>query len=240
MITRFHICLTVLNALLLVSTAAIGLTLWGQGAIDAGVVATALPLAWQTVTAAGWVSWEVTSIFENIGTVQEGMQSIAVPHSASIVPARAPLDVTRGEIRFENLTFAYGRGDAPPVVQNLNLTIRPGERVGLVGRSGRRQVDAREPVAAAARHRVGPHLDRRPGHRARDAGELARRDRHGDAGHVAVASLDRGQHPLRQAERERSRGRRRRAQGAGARVHRRAARLARPDGLCARTSASAA
>jgi ATP-binding cassette subfamily B multidrug efflux pump len=136
MITRFHTCLTVLNALLLVSTAAIGLTLWGRGVVDAGVVATALPLAWQTVTAAGWVSWEVTSIFENIGTVQEGMQSIAVPHLGVDRPGARALEVPRGEIRFENMTFAYGRSDGPPVVQNLNLTIRPGERVGLVGRSG--------------------------------------------------------------------------------------------------------
>ncbi len=136
MITQFHFSLTVLNALLLVATAAIGLTLWGQGTIDAGAVATALPLAWQTVTAAGWVSWEVTSIFENIGTVQEGMQSIAVPHSGVDRSGARPLEVRRGEIRFENLTFAYGRRDGVPVVQNLNLTIRPGERVGLVGRSG--------------------------------------------------------------------------------------------------------
>jgi ATP-binding cassette subfamily B multidrug efflux pump len=135
MITRFHFSLTVLNALLLVGTAVIGLTLWGQGAIDAGAVATALPLAWQTVTAAGWVSWEVTSIFENIGTVQEGMQSIAVPHSGADRAEARPLEVKRGEIRFESLTFAYGHG-AEPVVENLNLTIRPGERVGLVGRSG--------------------------------------------------------------------------------------------------------
>jgi ATP-binding cassette subfamily B multidrug efflux pump len=136
MITAFHTCLTALNALLLVSTAGIGLTLWGQGVIDAGIVATALPLAWQTVTAAGWVSWEVTSIFENIGTVQEGMQSIAVPHSGVDRPGARPLEVVRGEIRFENLTFAYGRADSSPVIENLNLTIRPGERVGLVGRSG--------------------------------------------------------------------------------------------------------
>jgi ATP-binding cassette subfamily B multidrug efflux pump len=136
MITRFHFSLTFLNALLLVTTAFIGLTLWGQGAIDAGAVATALPLAWQTVTAAGWVSWEVTSIFENIGTVQEGMQSIAVPHAGVDRSGARALTVARGEIRFEALSFAYGRGDAAPVVQNLNLTIRPGERVGLVGRSG--------------------------------------------------------------------------------------------------------
>jgi ATP-binding cassette subfamily B multidrug efflux pump len=136
MITQFQLSLTVLNALLLVGTAAIGLTLWAQGSIDAGQVATALPLAWQTVNAAGWVSWEVTSIFENIGTVQEGMQSIAVPHSGVDRPGARPLEVNRGEIKFENLTFAYGRSDSAPVVENLNLTIRPGERVGLVGRSG--------------------------------------------------------------------------------------------------------
>jgi ATP-binding cassette subfamily B multidrug efflux pump len=136
MITQFQISLTVLNALLLVGTAAIGLTLWAQGSIDAGQVATALPLAWQTVNAAGWVSWEVTSIFENVGTVQEGMQSIAVPHSGVDRPGARPLNVERGEIKFENLTFAYGRSDSAPVVEDLNLTIRPGERVGLVGRSG--------------------------------------------------------------------------------------------------------
>jgi ATP-binding cassette subfamily B multidrug efflux pump len=136
MITQFQFSLTVLNALLLVGTAAIGLSLWGQGTIDAGAVATALPLAWQTVGAAGWVSWEVTSIFENIGTVQEGMQSIAVPHSGVDRAGARPLEVRRGEIRFENLSFGYGRTDAAPVVQNLSLTIRSGERVGLVGSSG--------------------------------------------------------------------------------------------------------
>ena len=136
MITRFQFSLTILNALLLVSTAAIGLTLWGQGTIDAGVVATALPLAWQTVNAAGWVSWEVTSIFENVGTVQEGMQSIAVPHMGVDRIGARPLAVTRGEIKFEHLTFAYGREDSAPVIGDFNLTIRPGERVGLVGRSG--------------------------------------------------------------------------------------------------------
>jgi ATP-binding cassette subfamily B multidrug efflux pump len=136
MITRFQFCLTALNALLLVGTAAIGISLWAQGVISAGIVATALPLAWQTANAAGWVSWEVTAIFENIGVVQEGMQSIAVPHSGVDRPAARPLAVTRGEIRFERLSFGYGRTDAPPVINDLNLAIRPGERVGIVGRSG--------------------------------------------------------------------------------------------------------
>jgi ATP-binding cassette subfamily B multidrug efflux pump len=136
MITQFQFCLVTLNAALLVGTATIGIGLWGAGIITAGIVATALPLAWQTSNAAGWVSWEVTSIFENVGVVQEGMQSIAVPHSGVDRPDARPLAVTRGEIRFESLSFGYGRRDASPVVDKLNLRIRPGERVGIVGRSG--------------------------------------------------------------------------------------------------------
>jgi ATP-binding cassette subfamily B multidrug efflux pump len=135
MITRFMFSLATLNAALLVGTATIGITLWARGEIGAAIVATALPLAWQTANAAGWVSWEVTTIFENIGVVQEGMQSIAVPHSGVDRPGAQPLVVTRGEIRFEDLTFGYGRKDAP-VVSRLNLAISPGERVGIVGRSG--------------------------------------------------------------------------------------------------------
>jgi ATP-binding cassette subfamily B multidrug efflux pump len=136
LITRFMFWLTMMNAALLVATAGIGLWLWVTGVVNAGVVATALPLAWQTANAAGWVSWEVTAIFENIGVVQEGMQTIAVPHSGVDRPGAKPLEVSRGEIEFRNVTFSYGRADAVPVLNNLNLKIQPGERVGLVGRSG--------------------------------------------------------------------------------------------------------
>src|SRR5581483_3760028 len=102
LITNFHFCLTALNASLLVSTAAIGISLWAHSAVGAGVVAAALPLAWQLANVAGWVSWEVTAIFENVGVVQEGMQSIAVPLSGADRPGARPLEVSRGEIRFEN------------------------------------------------------------------------------------------------------------------------------------------
>ena len=136
LITRFMFWLTMMNAALLVSTAAIGLWLWATGVVGAGIVATALPLAWQTVNAAGWVSWEVTSIFENIGVVQEGMQTIAVPHSGVDRPGAKPLEVSRGEIELRSLSFAYGRKDSAPVLNDLNLKIGAGERVGLVGRSG--------------------------------------------------------------------------------------------------------
>jgi ATP-binding cassette subfamily B multidrug efflux pump len=78
----------------------------------------------------------VAGIFENLGVVQEGMQSIAVPHSGVDRPGARTLEVSRGEVRFESVTFGYGRKDAAPVLDDLSLEIRPGERVGLVGRSG--------------------------------------------------------------------------------------------------------
>jgi ATP-binding cassette subfamily B multidrug efflux pump len=136
LITRFMLSLTLMNTALLVGTVAVGLALWAQGAIAASVVATALPLVWQITNSAGWVSWEVSSIFENVGVVQEGMQTIAVPLAGVDRPGARPLEVSRGEVRFENVTFAYGRKNAPPVLERLSLVLRPGDRVGLVGRSG--------------------------------------------------------------------------------------------------------
>src|SRR5256886_2396265 len=136
LISQFIFSLSVMNAALLTATAAIGIWLWAQGTVGAGVVATALPLAWQIANVAGWVSWEVTGIFESIGVVQEGMQTIAVPHSGGDRLGARELEVPRGEIRFEDVSFNYGRRDGKPVFDRLNLTIRPGERVGLVGRSG--------------------------------------------------------------------------------------------------------
>ncbi len=134
LITRFHFGLTAMNAALLVATATIGIWLWASGAVGAGVVAAALPLTWQLANVAGWVSWEVTAIFENVGVVQEGMQSIALPHSSVDKPGAQPLEVSRGEMRFEHVRFGYGRPEA--VLEGFELWIKPGERVGLVGRSG--------------------------------------------------------------------------------------------------------
>jgi len=136
LITQFMGTLATMNALLLVGTAGIGITLWGYGVVSAGLVATALPLAWQIANVAGWVSWEVTGIFENIGVVQEGMDTIAVPHALVDKPGAHELEVPRGEIRFSHVTFTYGRSDGRKVLDDLDLVVRPGERVGLVGRSG--------------------------------------------------------------------------------------------------------
>jgi ATP-binding cassette subfamily B multidrug efflux pump len=138
LITKFTTTLAVLNALLLVGTTAIGITLWAQGTLEAGTLAMAVPLAWTIANAAGWVSWEMSSAFENMGVVQEGMETIAVENSLPDIPTARNLDVSgvHGEIRFERLYFTYGRSDGRKVLDSLNCIIRPGERVGLVGSSG--------------------------------------------------------------------------------------------------------
>ena len=134
--SNFILTLAVMNAALLTATAAAGLWLWSAGQLSAAAVATALPLVWQITNTAGWVSWEVASIFENVGMVQEGMQTIALPRSGGDRPGARALVVSRGEIEFKDVAFDYGRASAAPVLDRLSLVVRPGERVGLVGRSG--------------------------------------------------------------------------------------------------------
>jgi len=133
--TRFMVILATMNALLVVSTGAVGIGLWANGSIDAGTVAMALPLAWQTSNMAGWVSWEISGIFENIGQVQEGMQTIAQPNLLLDKPDAGRLEVNRGEVKFKNISFTYP-GTSKPVLEQFDLTIAPGERIGIVGRSG--------------------------------------------------------------------------------------------------------
>jgi ATP-binding cassette subfamily B multidrug efflux pump len=138
MTTRFMATLTCMNAALVVGTAALGVWLWLAGQANAAAVATALPLAWQIANMAGWVSWEVSGIFENIGVVQEGMETIAVPHALTDRPDARELEVRGGTIRFDHVDFSYGalaRGGRA-VIGDLNLEIAAGERVGVVGRSG--------------------------------------------------------------------------------------------------------
>jgi ATP-binding cassette subfamily B multidrug efflux pump len=132
--TVFGLCLSTLNALMVTSTGALALVLWTQGKVEVGTVAMALPLAWQIVNIAGWVAWQITSIFENVGVIQEGMMTIARPIGLTDRHDAAELKVTRGEIRFDNVSFGYGRDTG--VIESLKLTIKPGEKIGLIGRSG--------------------------------------------------------------------------------------------------------
>jgi ATP-binding cassette, subfamily B, multidrug efflux pump len=134
LMTTLGITLTMLNAALLVGTAAVAVWLWSRGRIDVGGIATAVPLAWQIANLAGWVAQSVTSIFENVGTVQDGMRSIAVPRQMPDRADAVALRVGHGAVRFEGVRFGYGT--ARGVLHGIDLSIAPGERVGLVGPSG--------------------------------------------------------------------------------------------------------
>src|SRR5712671_3682190 len=132
--TLFSFCLSTLNAMMVTGTGALALFLWTRGKVEVGTVAMALPLAWQIVNIAGWVALQITTIFENVGVIQEGMMTIARPMTLTDPPGAAPLEVTRGEISFEDVTFGYGRESG--VIEDLTLTVKPGEKIGLIGRSG--------------------------------------------------------------------------------------------------------
>ncbi len=138
MITAYTVTLTMMNALLVVGTASMAIWQWSAGRIAVGTVAMALPLAWQIANIAGWVARSVTGVFENIGTVQDGMRSIDVARQMPDPPGATELAVTGGEIRFEGVHFDYGRAErlVPAVLHGIDLTIAAGERVGLVGPSG--------------------------------------------------------------------------------------------------------
>ncbi len=134
--TGFTMLLALLNAALVVGTGLSAVLLFRSGHIAVGAVATALPMAWQLASMAGWVAQNVTSIFENVGVVQDGMRSIAVPRQMPDPPGARELTVTAGEIRFERLHFDYGRDRRAAVLRGIDFTIAPGERVGVVGPSG--------------------------------------------------------------------------------------------------------
>jgi ATP-binding cassette subfamily B multidrug efflux pump len=132
--TLFGFCLSSMNALLITGTGALALVLWTRGQVAVGTVVMALQLTWQIVNVSGWVAWQVTNIFENVGVIQEGMMTIARPIALTDRSDAPDLVVSRGEIAFEGVRFGYGRERG--VIDDLTLKIQPGEKIGLIGRSG--------------------------------------------------------------------------------------------------------
>ncbi|MEH6490992.1 ABC transporter ATP-binding protein [Halopseudomonas sp.] len=134
LVTQLYSLLYLLNALLLLGVTGLAIWLWVQGAVTVGAVAVAAGLVLRLWGMSQWIMWELSALFENIGTVQDGINSISRPQLVNDVPDAKPLQVSRGEIRFEQVHFHYGKGHG--VMADLNLCIKPGEKIGLVGRSG--------------------------------------------------------------------------------------------------------
>ena len=134
LVSGFEITNHILSMALISATAGVALWLWTQGEVGVGAVAAASAMALRLNGIAHWIMWEVASLFEHVGTVEDGMRTLSRAHTVVDKPGARPLHVSRGEIRFDHVAFAYG--GKRPVVDDLCLHIRPGEKIGLVGRSG--------------------------------------------------------------------------------------------------------
>ncbi len=137
--TLLTVSLVTLNCLLLFSVAATSIWLWSIGAVTVGAIAFAIALVLRLHGISQWVLWEVWALFENIGTVQDGIETISVDRDVLDAPDASPLEVESGGIRYESIDFNYGkrRKDIDEgVINGLSLAIEPGEKIGLVGRSG--------------------------------------------------------------------------------------------------------
>ncbi|RUM95907.1 ABC transporter ATP-binding protein [Pseudaminobacter arsenicus] len=134
LVTSIYGLLYLINSLLLFSVAALSIWLWLDEAVSIGAVAVVIGLVLRLWGMSQWIMWEVSALFENIGTVQDGINSISLPRLVEDKPGAGEIAVSRGDIEFERIGFHYGKGKG--VIDDLSLTIRPGEKVGLVGRSG--------------------------------------------------------------------------------------------------------
>jgi ATP-binding cassette subfamily B multidrug efflux pump len=134
LLTAFGTILDLLNALLIAGSGALALLLWRYGAVEVGAIAMVLPLTFQLTNMSRQIAMRITEIFEDLGVVQEGMLTIARPLQLPDPADARPLTVRAGRVEFNNVNFGYGREAG--VLQDFDLTIRPGEKIGLVGRSG--------------------------------------------------------------------------------------------------------
>ncbi|KIP95551.1 MULTISPECIES: ABC transporter ATP-binding protein [Pseudomonas] len=133
-VTSMDVAITTMNGLLIVGTTALALWLWTQSLITVGAIALATGLVIRIVNMSGWIMWVVTGIFENIGMVQDGLRTISQPVGVTDREQAKPLAVASGEVRFEHVDFHYGKKKG--IIGDLNLTIKPGEKIGLIGPSG--------------------------------------------------------------------------------------------------------
>ncbi|WP_033017524.1 ABC transporter ATP-binding protein [Pseudoalteromonas sp. BSi20652] len=140
LVTSLNFVIQSLNYLLVFSVTAVSLYLWSLSAISAGAIAVAVSLALRLNGMAQWIMWEISSLFENIGTVADGMKTLSNPIEVADKPNADTLNVSQGAIEFNNVHFNYGKAanetNRSPVMNGLNLNIKPGEKIGLVGRSG--------------------------------------------------------------------------------------------------------
>ena len=135
LVSAFEIVNHALSMGLTAGMAGMSLWLWSQGSVGVGAVAAATAMALRLQGMSHWIMWEMTSLFENVGTVQDGMKTLSMPRTVVDAPDAKALQVPHGEVRFSHVSFNYGK-EGRRVIEDLDFTVRPGEKIGLVGRSG--------------------------------------------------------------------------------------------------------
>ncbi|MGE0500139.1 MAG: ABC transporter ATP-binding protein [Rhizobiaceae bacterium] len=134
LVTGLNGCLYLINSMLLIAVSGLSIWFWLGDVVTIGAVAVVIGLVLRLWGMSQWIMWEVSALFENIGTVQDGIGSISLPRLVEDRPEAKDLAVSKGEVTFENVRFHYGKTKG--VIEDLSLVIRPGEKVGIVGRSG--------------------------------------------------------------------------------------------------------
>ncbi len=134
LVTGLNVCLDIINALLLFSVGAIGIVLWDSGLASVGALAVGVGLVLRLQGISHWIMWELSGLFESIGVIYDGMSMLSTKQEIVDEPDAKLLDVSGGKIEFDDVRFHYGKDTG--AIDALNLTIEPGEKIGLVGRSG--------------------------------------------------------------------------------------------------------
>jgi ATP-binding cassette, subfamily B, multidrug efflux pump len=134
LVSAFEIVNHTLVVMLIVAACSYSVWLWTQGQVTPGAVAAVTAMTLRVSGMSTSIMWEMASLFESIGTIQDGIGTFTRPRLVLDKPDAKPLHVTRGEVRFENLRFGYGKPQA--VIDQFTLHVRAGEKVGLIGRSG--------------------------------------------------------------------------------------------------------
>jgi ATP-binding cassette subfamily B protein/ATP-binding cassette subfamily B multidrug efflux pump len=139
LVTGLNICLWIINMMLVFSTLALGIYLWIEASITAGAIAVVISLALRLSGMSHWIVWEIGNLFENLGTVQDGINTLSVPQVVLDEEDAPEIEVTAGKIEFNQVKFSYLNHEnikTKPVFDDLSLTMSAGERVGVVGKSG--------------------------------------------------------------------------------------------------------
>ncbi|OOG61221.1 multidrug ABC transporter ATP-binding protein [Rhodanobacter sp. B05] len=132
--TLMDVSITTLNGFLITGTSALAIWLWSEGRVTVGAIALSTGLVIRINNMSGWIMWVVNGIFENVGTVQDGMTTISQPRAVQDHEGAMPLEVVNGALRFDHVHFHYGKQGG--VIAGLNLDVRAGEKIGVVGPSG--------------------------------------------------------------------------------------------------------